>query len=465
MLARNLLGLACLLLPLTASADRIDEWARKQMAANHIPGMIVAVYRHGRATKVGTYGLADIEQRVPVKRNTIFEVCSITKQFTATSILLLQEDGKLSLDDKVAKFIPELPKTWTDITLRQLLQHISGLSDDVMNDEFGNGSMEKQLKMLTTLPTPTPNQAWSYCNTGYWLLGKVIEKASGTSYYTFLQKRIFDPLGMKDTHPNYQKMVIPNRARGYGWDPTTKQNVNETMLTDLLGFGDGGLISTVDDLNLWSEALKHNKVLKPDSRKLMLAPAQLEGGDIGWAEGMSSNGYGLGVFLSGTPEHRVEKHSGGWIDASAQLTRFLDDDVTVVVLTNAGGWAERPWVGEELGALYVKNFHLPDWKSTTTDSEFHATLTKFIEAGVAKKVDASVTSDALAKQMTAAPDALAAFLKPLDPKSLQLVQKIPQGKRTLYLYRTSPSSILCIERDASGKINDLTPVAIPTILP
>ncbi|MCE9559700.1 MAG: beta-lactamase family protein, partial [Armatimonadetes bacterium] len=132
-----------------SAADKIDKWAKDQMAARHIPGMIVGVYRHGKPVKVGTYGFADLESSVPVKRNSIFEICSITKQFTAVAVLLLVEDGKLELDSPVGKYLPDWPTQWKSVTIRHLLNHTSGINDDLYAD------WEKPLSEVMKLMTPT----------------------------------------------------------------------------------------------------------------------------------------------------------------------------------------------------------------------------------------------------------------------------------------------------------------------
>jgi len=433
------------------------------MSENHIPGMVLAVYKGGRVQKFGTYGFADLEQRTPVRRNTLFEICSISKQFTAVSVLLLAEDGKLSLDDSLAKFVPEVPKSWAAITVRDLMQHVSGIGEQVSDDIYLK-PFDQVAKGFGSLVLPKPREEWTYSNAGYWFLAKVIEKASGMAYYSFMQKRIFDPLGMKDTHPNGMATVIEHRARGYRWDEASKRNQNAPMLTDVMGFGSGGLISTADDLNQWSEALKHDRILKPASRRQMLIPAVLEGGDPAWAEGMSTVGYGLGVFLSGSLPHRIEKHSGGWADASAQLTRFLDDDVTVVMLTNIGVWDARPWVGEVIGTMVIRDYKLPEWNpAPDPEPELLVAVQGIVDSVVAKKLVTGLLTDAAMKDLAADPEGAASEFKKLGVAGAKFVRKVPQGKRsfTLYLEAGSKSVILCVERDAMGKVNSISQYAIP----
>lgn len=442
-----------------AAADKIDDWVKLQMSAKHIPGMVVGVYRHGKPNKVAAYGFADLENNVKVRKDSIFEICSITKQFTAAAILLLAEDGKLKLDDPVSRYIAEWPKSWASVTLRQLLNHTSGLNDD--RYDFAAPTIKDSVKAMESNLIVPPGQVWEYCNFGYMAAGRVIENASGKPYYTFLQERIFGPLGMADTHPNDTVAVTPRRVRGYGWEG--KGYVNRPWLTAEQGLGDGGLISTVDDLNKWSEALKHGRILKPGSRAEMLEPGKLVSGDVAWPEGMGY-GYGLGVFLAGTPDHRVEKHSGGWADASAQLTRYLDDDLTVIVLTNYGGWAERPWVGQSIARLVNPKLALPSYEAKADpDPAKVEVLRKFIVELGARRIPKDLVSERFAWQLSQNIDGAASSLKELDPSGLRFVEKIPQAAGAIYLYRLEKPepTLFYLRFDGSGKLAAMDSFPVP----
>lgn len=458
---RGVLGLILLLAPLSAFSDKLDDWAKSQMAANHIPGMVIGVYEAGRPKTVRAYGFADLEQGVPVRDNTLFEICSITKQFTAASILMLAQDGKLGLDDPLIQYVPELPRSWADVTIREVMQHVSGMRDNVYDEEFTRCPFAAAILRLSSQTPPKPKQDWSYCNMGYWFLGKVIQNASGLPYYSFLQQRIFEPLGMMSTHPNTQGALVPGRARGYAWDPVSKMNVNASMLNDVLGFGHGGLVSNADDLNRWSEALKNGSLLNAGSRAQMLTPALLEGGDTAYPEGMGSLGYGLGVFLGGSPAHRVEKHSGSWRDASAQLTRFLDDDLTVVVLTNEGGWDERPWIGEEIGSFFLSGIQLPEWKvAPDPDPTILAHVLSLAESVARGEPDLSLASASFWLELSNDPQAWSTGMK---LRGAQFVQRIPQGKHTIWLYLVpgSTAQLLQVEEDSDGRIAAMSSSAMP----
>ena len=440
-------------------ADAVDDWAKAQVEKKHIPGMVIGVYRHGRPIKVGAYGYADLENGAKVQKNSIFEICSITKQFTAAGVLLLQEDGKLQLSDPVSKHIADWPKAWSSVTLPDLLTHTSGLNDE--NFDFDKPDYKEVVKSMAANIIVPPGEVWEYSNFGYLTLGRIIEKASGKSYYSFLQERIFDRLGMKDTHAKSKSTLTPRRVRGYGWNG--KAYVNRDWLTAEVGLGDGGLLSTVEDLNKWSEALKHDKLLKPASRALMLTPGRLKSGELGWPDGMGF-GYGLGVFLDGPANHRVEKHSGGWQDASAQLTRYLDDDLTVVVLTNYGGWAERPWVGQAIAHLFDPKLELPTYETAVDPEPAKLELyRKAVSEMVAKRVPKDLLSVRLATFFGPAIEDVAASLKDAKTADLEFVRKVPQGKGAIYLYRheVPTPEIVFVRFDESGKIANFDSFPIP----
>ena len=443
-------------------ADITDDWAQSQMRERHIPGMIIGVYRHGKAIKIGTYGYADLEQKTPVRRNTIFEICSITKQFTAAAILLLCEDGKVNLDDPVTKHLPEIPSSWSAVTLRSLLTHTSGIDDGAFDFDFPELPFSEAIKKVT-VKVPVPHRRWEYSNMGYWLLSNVVARASGKPYFQFLQERIFDPLRMKDTHPNQRDTVMERRARGYRWNPALKTEVNAPMLTDSIGTGAGGLVSTVDDLNRWSEALKHGTILKPASRSAMLEPARLGNGDTAWPDGMATRGYGLGVFLSGTEQHRVEKHSGGWADASAQLTRFLDDDLTVIILTNYGGWDVRPFVGEVIATEYLKGYRGPEWLSAPDPDPSVLRDAITVSASIrAKSPMVERLTESFRKALDENAGAIAQSLDQVKTTGLKFVQRIPQGDHTVYLYRSEGQNLVfVVSREADGRIDSLSSFPIP----
>lgn len=401
------------------------------MATWRIPGMVVGVYRNGEPEHVAAYGYADLEHGVPMKRESVCEICSITKQFTAACLLLLQEDGKLSISDQVAKYVPQMPAPWQGVTLSELLHHTSGINDDKFDLTEQALTAEVLANAATTIARAR-GEAWEYSNLGYRLLGDVVANASNQPFFEFLRARILEPLGLKNTQPN-SNAIIPNRVHGYGLEGETL--LNAPMLTDRVGGGAGGLASTVDDLNRWSTALMNGEVLSSESRSAMLKPGRLTSGDVARPP-YSAGGYGLGVNVNRIEGHRVEKHAGGWDDASAQLTRLLDGRVTVAILTNFGGWMLRPWVGEIVGSMFVSDFRLPKLEPQPDPNPARlTTIGAFLDELATGELSLANVSAKLQAQLTPHLAFWQGALKSIDPAKAQFAQSVPQGARELITYR------------------------------
>jgi CubicO group peptidase (beta-lactamase class C family) len=351
-----------------ASVDSdIDLWAHERMARDHIPGMVIGIYQYGKVIKRKAYGRINLEKDLPTKIDSRFEICSITKQFAVVGLLLLAEDGKLSLDEPITKYFPgapaayppgsgvgKSPKTsWGTITIRDLLYHLSGLGDG-MGDlrDLGKSYSDALTVFLQTVPKRRSHTRWEYNNSAYEILQQIAEMASGEPFWLMMQRRVFARLGMSHTYPGHRGAT---GVQGYLWQGGAFKM--QPALVTAYGNTDGILVSTVDDLNLYSEALFQGTLINDKSRREMLTPGRLRSGEIACTS--MSDGYGLGVFLSTVEGSRIEKHSGSYLDSSSQLTRLLDDHLTIVVLTNRGKLSERPWWGEQLGELVTKRRLLP----------------------------------------------------------------------------------------------------------
>ncbi|HKV28430.1 MAG TPA: serine hydrolase domain-containing protein, partial [Candidatus Acidoferrales bacterium] len=203
----------------TASRDKVDAYILEAMHEQQIPGLALAIVRDGKIVKAKGYGLADIELNVPVTPQTVFESGSIGKQFAATAVMMLVEEGKIGLDDKITKYFPDAPATWRDITVRNLLSHTSGIknyTDGKEVDYRKDYTEDELLKKAESTPLDfAPGTDWNYSNTGFVVLGILIHKVTGEFYGDFLQQRIFRPLGMNTTRIISEADIIPNRASGY----------------------------------------------------------------------------------------------------------------------------------------------------------------------------------------------------------------------------------------------------------
>ena len=343
-LVRNLLktGVVPALLILcavaSANADEVDDYVEGHLRQLHIPGASVAVVRDGQIIKAKGYGLANVELNVTATKDTVYEIGSITKQFTATAIMMLVEEGKVSLDDPVTKYFPAAPQTWQQITIRHLLNHTSGIQNHVAVPEFLNvfqtnidfqSSLTRAdlIKLFFKLPLEfQPGETWAYDNTGYYLLGIVIEQASGKSFWQFLDERIFKPLGMADTRSTDPRPTVPNRASGYEWHSHSFEN--RSILPPFVAFSAGALLSTAPDLAKWDAALYTETLIKKSSLEQMWVPAKINNGAA------APFSYGLGWFIDRYHSHCIVQHSGGTPGFSSVIYRFVDDRLTVIILTN-----------------------------------------------------------------------------------------------------------------------------------
>ena len=311
-----------------AHADVVDRAVKETMQRYRMPGAALAVMRDGRIVRVQGYGLANVELNVPVRPETIFQSGSMGKEFTATAILMLVEEGKIALDDKITKYFPEAPTLWNEITIRRLLTHTSGIKNYSEHDiNFRlDYSEDDLLKKAQSFPLDfTPGDKWNYSNTGYVVLGILIRKVTGEFYGDFLQERIFRPLGMTSTRIMSEADIIPNRSSGYRLVKGQLKN-QEYVSPSLNTTADGSLYLTVLDLAKWDAALYSEKLLKRSSLDQMWTPVKLNNG--------KTYDYGFGWFLNQIRGHKIIEHGGAWQGFTTHISRYVDDKLTVVVLSN-----------------------------------------------------------------------------------------------------------------------------------
>lgn len=319
--------MACGLGFFSVRGDPIEDYVKGEMERHQIPGVALTVISHGKAVKTAEYGQADLELRAPVTPQTVFEIGSITKQFTAAGILLLVQDGKLSVDEKINRYLPKAPETWKDITIRHLLTHTSGLKSYTGLDGFELRRHLTQAQFIAAIAVQPlefqPGDSWKYCNTGFNLLGFIIESVSKQSYWDFMYERVFRPLGMNSTTNRLPALIIPNRASGY--EQTNHILINRDHdLTDV--FSAGALVSTVGDLVKWNSALDGDALFTPSTKAEMWTPTKLNNG--------KPTHYGFGWFIDTFNGRKNIGHSGSTSGFSASIQRFPDDELAVIVLTN-----------------------------------------------------------------------------------------------------------------------------------
>lgn len=335
-----------------AQSDKIDRYIRIEMKKRQIPGVALAVIKDGRLVKRKGYGLANVELNVPVTSDTVFDLASLTKQFTATAILLLAEEGKLGLDDKIGRYLPNAPATWDAITVRHLLTHTSGLNFSYlpMREEAWLSDYKAALLFEYAAKLPfkfAPGDGWSYSNQGYVLLAMIIEKVSGKRYGDFLRDRIFTRLGMNATRMLDQWEIVLNRAAGYTLRGGKLAHIRRS--SQIEPGGPEGMLSTVEDLAKWDAALNSEGLLKLASLDQMWTPVKLNNG--------LTHNYGFGWFLDEFRGHRMVGHPGG---TGTHILRLPEDTLTVIVLSNIGDTAESdPWsLARAVAGMYLPGLSL-----------------------------------------------------------------------------------------------------------
>ena len=225
----SLLALALMLTATVAArADKVDEYLKAEMQRAHIPGISVAVLKDGKIVKVEGYGLANVELNVPARAETVYKIGSVSKQFIASGIMLLIEEGRVSLDDKISKFLEGTPDTWKEITVRHLLTHTSGIVREAPG--FDPLKIQNDADVIkTAYPLPlrfAPGEKWEYCNVGYFTLAEIIRKVTGKTWGDYLKERLFLPLEMNATRTTSITDIVENRANGYLWRDGKLQNAD-----------------------------------------------------------------------------------------------------------------------------------------------------------------------------------------------------------------------------------------------
>ena len=313
----------------TVDVAAIDAVVESRMKTEGTPGVAVAIVREGEVLLAKGYGLANLEHEVPVTAKTMFQSGSVGKMFTAAGIMALVEDGALDLGVPIRTYIPEGPESWEPITLRHLLSHTSGIPDytsDAM-DYSRDYSEAELVAMATALELEFPAGArWNYSNTGYVLLGIVIDRAAQKPYWEHLRERVWDPAGVPTMRVNFAADIVPHRSAGYEHEGQLLLN-QAWVAPTLNSTADGSLLFSLEDMIAWNEAVRQRTVLSPESWQAMLTPIELASGN--------TFPYGFGWAVSELRGQPVHEHGGSWQGFRAHYTRYVDVDVAIVALANS----------------------------------------------------------------------------------------------------------------------------------
>lgn len=314
-------------------AAKVDAIFADTDKPNH-PGAALGIFKNGEIIYAKGYGYANLEYDIPISSTSVFRIASTSKQFTAACIVLLSQQGKLSLDDTLDTFFPEFPEYAKTITIRHLLNHTSGIRDYLVlsslsglgdEDFYTDKDVMKWLIHQEALNF-NPGDEHLYSNSGYWLLGQIIQKVTKTSMADYAIKEIFKPLGMNNTHfHNDYTAIVKNRASGYY---PTQSGGFQISMTTLNMIGDGGIFTTIEDLKKWDDAYYNSTILTRDFWKVMTTTTILNDG--------TTNDYASGLQVGDYNGHKIISHGGAFVGFRAQKFQFPEDHFTVVVLANRG---------------------------------------------------------------------------------------------------------------------------------
>ncbi len=340
MLQRILLLASIAILARAQDTGRMDQIVQSYATAKTFMGSVLVAHGGDVLFNKG-YGMANLEWDIPNSPSTKFRLGSVTKQFTAACILLLEERGKLKVEDPVKKYMPDAPAAWDKVTIFHLLTHTSGIPSftsfpDYSQTEPFPTTPEKLVARFRDKPLDfQPGEKWDYSNSGYVLLGYLLEKISGQSYQAFLQENILTPLEMKNTGYDSNSEIIAHRAEGY--TPSPKGTVHAGFIHMSIPFSAGSLYSTTEDLLRWEQGLFGGKVLSAASLKKMTTPFK--------------NDYAFGLSVRTENGHKVIDHGGGIEGFNTHLAYYPDDKITVVVLANLNGPASE--IAGKLGDVAI----------------------------------------------------------------------------------------------------------------
>jgi len=448
-----------------AAPDKVDDYVTAEMKKEHIPGLALGVYRNGEIVKGQGYGFANVELEAPVKPQTIFQSGSVGKQFTATGIMMLAEEGKVGLDDPITKYFPDGPAFWKEIKVRNLLSHTSGLAEYESDAQTGPSgpfylrldfTEDELLKKIEALPREFgAGEQWNYRNTNYVLLGFLIHKVTGKFYGDYLGERIFKPLGMTATRIISEADIVPQRAAGYRLVKGELKN-QEWVSQSFNSTADGALYFNILDLAKWDAALYTEKLIKKSSLDQMWTVMKLNDGKPNKAN------YGFGWGITRVNGHKLIQHGGAWQGFTTYIARYVDDKLTVVVLTNLD--AARPGkIAHNVAGLYIPEVRPPERKPIEDkDPEVTALLRDTLQKITDGKADPEAFTPDLRKELF--PERILAIgeeLKAQGPvKSLDLVErKAEQGNRA-YTYRlvyADSTFFITLQLTGQNKIAALEP--------
>lgn len=404
---------------------QLDTFVETQMHTQKVPGIAIAVLRNGKIVVAKGYGWANVELNVPVTTETMFQSGSVGKMFTAAAVMTAVEQGKMDLNDPVSKYLPDAPASWHPITIRQMLTHTSGLpnagADFDLRRDYTDDELVKTFYPMTL--DFEPGARWSYSNTGYQLLGILVKKATGQSYLDILGTHVFKPLGMKTARAVNDADIVPNRSAGY--QLVDGELKNQDWVSMFNPTGDGSLYLSLDDMIAWARGVEKGAALSSNSWKQIYTPVRLNSG--------KPYPYGFGWFLDEAGGHPRYYHSGSWQGFRTFYSRYLGDDLSVILLANSADTNTYALV-DGIAALWDPTLTAPGPRPSP-DPEADRSVTALIgaaRAGTLRHQDVPLASPAALEESN---QYFMPLLKRLGPLTkLELTDRREVGDDTVFSY-------------------------------
>jgi len=327
----------------------------------NIPGISVSILKEGRVLYKESLGSSNLEHFIEMTDTSLYRIWSVSKQFAAVSILKLREEGKLKLEDRIGNYLDTIPEQWKAITILNLMNQTGGIPD-YLND-YPEG------RKLTATPYPivrdstaelkfSPGKGWSYTNTGYWVLTKIVEALTGKPYQNYLQKEFFGPSGMLHTRKMDYYSIIPGRVSGYRVSDGIPYNSTRILDEGFAADGDAELLSNLNDLSAWTQHLLSGEYISKESLEQAWSPTFLNNGDSIDASYLifydEAAGYGMGWFLSELEGHRIVWTPGAGRGFSTCIMTLPDDGISLVVLTNTRHFLVADRIAKDLAGVVLK---------------------------------------------------------------------------------------------------------------
>jgi CubicO group peptidase (beta-lactamase class C family) len=400
----------------------LDRIVQASVDAKQFMGAVL-VAKDGKIVLSKGYGSANLEWNIPDTPTTKFRLGSMTKQFTAAAILLLEERGKLKVEDPVKKYIADAPAAWDKVTIYNLLTHTSGIPSFTGFPEYHAMEAtpmtpEKLVALFRDKPLEfQPGEKWNYSNSGYVLLGYLIEKISGQTYQNFVQQNFFTPLSMNDSGYDVNAAIIPRRAAGY--TPSREGIHNAGYIDMTIPFSAGALYSTTEDLLKWEQGLLGGRVLQPTSLKKMTTPFKQD--------------YGFGLFVEDVGGHKRIAHDGGIEGFNTSMAYYPDDKLTVIALSNLNGKGPTELAEKLAGAVLTGGV-----KEVTVPTDVLGQYVGSYELVPGFRIVVSVEEGRLMAQAT-------------NQQKFEIYQKSPDR----YFYKVVVAEIQ-FHRDAAGAVTSMS---------